>query len=159
VFFKLIWISGLAVYILQKKREIHQAFPSFHIRPRSNASRSIVVQSKAPLTAIRVVAPPMRHGHDFASSEEQENEQHAEVEAGVESRSQDVVPSRPQRVAVAINPEHDHEAADETAQFSGADVSVKVRHRTEEDGRVEEMKFGAREEAVEGVDQDRGDGA
>jgi hypothetical protein len=121
--------------------------------------QSIIVQRKAPLTAIRIIAPPMRHKHNLTSSEEQENKQHAEVEAGVESRSQDVIPSRPQRVAVAVHPEHDHEAADETAQFAGADVSVKVRHRAEEDGRVEEVEFGAREEAVKGVDQDRGDGA
>jgi hypothetical protein len=137
----------------------HSTFVVHVRRPRSDASRSVVVQRKAPLAAIRVVAPPMRHKHDFASSEEQENEQHAEVEAGVESCSQDIVPSRPKGVAVAVHPEHDHEAADETAQLAGAYVSVEVRHRAEKDGRVEKMELGAREEAVEGVNQDWGDGA
>ena len=101
----------------------------------------------------------MRHNHDLARSKEQEDQQHAEVETGVESRSQNVVPAVPQSVAVAISPEHDDEAADETAQVAGADVSVELRHGAEEDGRVPQLEFGAREESVESVDEDWGGGA
>ena len=67
----------------------------------------------------------MRHKDDLARSKEQEDKQHAEVEAGVESRRQDIIPTSPESVSVAISPEHDHEPADETAQVAGADVSVE----------------------------------
>jgi len=101
----------------------------------------------------------MRHEHNLARSEEQEDEQHAEVEASVESGSQDVVPAVPQSVAVAVSPKHDHEAADQTAQVAGANVAVELRHGAEEDGRVPQLEFGTREEAVERVDEDWGGGA
>jgi hypothetical protein len=94
----------------------------------------------------------MRHKHNLARPEKQKNQQHAEIEPGVERGRQDVIPARPEGVSVAIGPEHDHEAADQTAKVAGADVAVELRHGAEEDGRVPELEFGAREEAVEGVD-------
>jgi hypothetical protein len=136
---------------------LESAAPRVYL-PSSGTLQSSIIQRKAPLTAIRIVTPPIRHEHDLARSEEQEDEQHAEVEAGVESRSQDVIPAIPQSVAVAVSPKHDHEAADQTAQVAGTDVSIELRHRAEEDGRVPQLEFGAREEAVERVDQDWGGG-
>lgn len=100
----------------------------------------------------------MRHKHDLPGPKEQENKQHAEIKPRIESSSQDVVPTSPESVAVAISPEHDHKATNETAQVAGADVSVEVRHCAEEDGGVPELEFGAREETVQDVDKDRGGG-
>lgn len=96
----------------------------------------------------------MRHGHNLPGAKEQEDKQHAEVESRIERRGQDVVPPRPKRVAVAVRPEHHHETTDQAAEVACTDVSVEVRHGAEEYGRVPEMEFGSREEAVHDVDED-----
>lgn len=96
----------------------------------------------------------MRHSHNLPSAKEQENKQHAKIESRVKRRGQDVVPPRPKRVPVSVRPEHYHEATDQTAEVACADVSVEVGHRAEEDGRVPEVEFGSREEAVQDVDED-----
>lgn len=109
-------------------------------------------QREASFTGHRIVAEPVRHQYDLPSSEEQEDKQHAEVEASVERRRQNVVPSRPKRVPVAIRPEHHHEPSNQTAGHSCADVTPEVRHCAEEDRCVPELEFGAWEQAMESVD-------
>jgi len=90
-------------------------------------------QRKTSLTGLRVVSEPVRHQHNLPSSKEQEDKQHAEVEARIERRRQYVVPPRPERIPVTIRPEHHHEPADQTASHSGADVAPEMRHCAEED--------------------------
>lgn len=117
----------------------------------------IIIQCETPFTTRLLISPPIRHGQNLPSTKEQENKQHAEVESRIESRGQDVVPPRPERVPVAISPEHHHEATDQAAEVACADVSVEVRHGAEEDGRVPEVELGSREEAVQDIDEDWGD--
>lgn len=80
--------SSIFVKAVCKKRGNQSSIPVAGLPSRSTTQppHSITAQSKAPLTTILVVAPPMRHEYNLASSEEQEDEQHAEIEAGVESR-------------------------------------------------------------------------
>ena len=112
-------------------------------------------QREASFTGHRIVAEPVRHQYDLPSSEEQEDKQHAEVEASVERRRQNVVPPRPKRVPVAIRPEHHHEPSNQTAGHSCADVTPEVRHCAEKDRCIPELEFGARKQAVESVDYER----
>ena len=94
----------------------------------------------------------MRHQNDLPSSEEQEDKQHAEVEASVKRRRQNVVPPRPKRVPVTIRPEHDHKPSNQTTSHSCADITPEVRHCAEEDRCVPELEFGSWEQTVESVD-------
>lgn len=112
-------------------------------------------QRKAPLTGLQIVAEPVRHQDDLPGSKEQEDKQHAEVEASVECRRQNVVPPRPKRVPVTVRPEHHHEPSNQTASHSCADVTPEVRHCAEEDRCIPELEFGSRELAVESVDHKR----
>lgn len=114
-------------------------------------------QRKAPFTAVGIVAEPVGHQNDLASSEEQEDEQHAEVKASVERRRQNVVPPSPKRVPVAVRPEHYHKSSNQTTSHSCADVTPEVRHCAEEDRCVPELEFGAREQAMESVDYEWSD--
>jgi hypothetical protein len=109
-------------------------------------------QREASFARIFGVSPPVRHQYNLPSSEEQEDKQHAEVEASVERRRQDVVPPRPKRVSVTIRPEHYHESSNQAAGHSCADVAPEVCHCAEEDRCVPELEFGTRERAVKGVD-------
>lgn len=90
-------------------------------------------QREASLTRNLIVPEPVRHENDLTSSKEQEDQQHAEVEARVERRSQDVVPPRPKRVPVAVRPKHYHEPSNQTAGHSCADITPEMRHCAEED--------------------------
>jgi hypothetical protein len=112
-------------------------------------------QREASLTRLRIITEPVRHENDLSSSEEQEDKQHAEVEASVERRRQNIVPPRPKRVPVAVRPEHHHEPSNQTAGHSCADVTPEMRHCAEEDRCVPELEFGSRELAVQSVDNER----
>ena len=112
-------------------------------------------QREASFARQRIISEPVRHQYDLPSSEEQEDKQHAEVEASVERRRQNVVPPRPKRVPVAIRPEHHHEPSNQTAGHSCADVTPEVRHCAEKDRCIPELEFGARKQAVESVDYER----
>lgn len=109
-------------------------------------------QREASFARHLVVTEPVRHQNDLPSSKEQEDKQHAEVEASVERRSQNVIPSGPKRVPVTVRPEHHHEPSNKTASHSCADVAPEMRHCAEKDRCVPELEFGAREQAVESVD-------
>lgn len=111
-------------------------------------SRLITIQSKTPLTTRLLIPPPMRHEHNLSRTKEQEDKQHAKVESRIKRRGQNVVPSRPKCVPIAVRPEHDYETTDQAAEVACADVSVEVCHVAEEDGRVPEVEFGSWEEAV-----------
>ena len=108
-------------------------------------------QCEASLARSLRIPPPVGHQHDLASSEEQEDKQHAEVEASVKRRRQDVVPPRPKRIPVTVRPKHHHKSSDETACHSRADVAPEVRHCAEEDRCVPELEFRSWEKSVEGV--------
>ena len=114
-------------------------------------------QCETSLTGLRRVSPPVWHQHNLSSSEEQEDKQHAEVEASVERRRQNVVPPSPKRVPVAVRPEHYHKSSNQTTSHSRADVTPEVRHCAEEDRCVPELEFGAREQAMESVDYEWSD--
>jgi hypothetical protein len=112
----------------------------------------LIRKRKASLAGPLLISEPVRHQDDLASSEEQEDKQHAEVEASVESCRQNVIPPRPKRVPVTIRPEHHHKSSNQTASHSCADIAPEMRHCAEKDRCVPELEFGARELAVEGVD-------
>jgi hypothetical protein len=115
----------------------------------------LIRKRKASLAGPLLISEPVRHQDDLASSEEQEDKQHAEVEASVERRRQNIVPPRPKRVPVAVRPEHHHEPSNQTAGHSCADVTPEMRHCAEEDRCVPELEFGSRELAVQSVDNER----
>lgn len=99
----------------------------------------------------------MRHKHNLSRTKEQEDKQHAKIESRIERRGQNVVPPRPKRVPIAVRPEHDHKSTNQAAEVACADISVEMSHVAEENGRVPEVEFGSRKEAVQDVDDDWGD--
>lgn len=123
-------------------------------KPRTCPLTCSAIQSKTPLTARRLIPPPIRHRDDLARAKKKENQQHVQIKSRVERRSQNVVVARPQVVSVPVRPVHDHEAADDGAEVAGADVAVEVGEAGEEDGGVPEVEFGAGEAAVQAVDDD-----
>lgn len=55
---------------------------------------------------------------------------------------------------MSVSPVHDDEAAYDAGGVARADVTPKGGHRAEENGAVPETEFGAREEAVEDVEDE-----
>lgn len=108
-----------------------------------------LLKCKAPINAIRIIAPPVRHRDDLPSPKEQEDEQHVEIEPCIERRSQEVVVPSPHLVSVPVCPESDDKPSDDAGGVAGADVAVEGGQAGEEDRRVEEMELGAWEKAVQ----------
>lgn len=114
-----------------------------------------LLEGVALLDALLVVAPPVGHADDAGAAEDEEDEEHVQVEAGVEGRRQHEVVLRPQLVAVPVRPVHDHEPADEPRQVPRRHVAVEDRQPAEEDGRVPQVELGPREQTVQPVDHRR----
>lgn len=119
----------------------------------------LLIQCEAPLTALLIVAPPMRHSRHLATSEEQEDEEHVEIEPGIKGSGEDVVPAGPDVVALPVGPEHDDKTGEEGGGEAGADVAVEVGQAAEEDGGVPEAELALGELAVEDIQDDGDDGA
>jgi hypothetical protein len=101
----------------------------------------------------------MRHVDNLTGTKEQEYQEHIEVEAGVKSCSQDIIPPRPHLVAVAVGPEHDNKTTHETTEVARTDVPVECRHGGKVDGRVPETELGLGKVAVQDKEDNRGYGS
>lgn len=120
-----------------------------------------LIQSKASLTTLLIIAPPIRHTDNLATSKEQENQQQVKVIPSIKRRTHEIIIPRPQIIPIPESPKHYHKATDKRTGISSTDVSVKVGHTREEDGRVPEPKlqWRFREEFVQCEHEDWGEGA
>lgn len=85
-----------------------------------------LLQCKASLHTLCVVAPPIWHRDDLSRTEDDEDEQHSNVEAGIECSSHEIVVTFPSLKAAPIKPEHADVADDETGYVPGGEISVKL---------------------------------
>lgn len=128
---------------------MHWAYPPGSLSITPSADQGSRIQSKASFTARLLITPPIRHVHNLARSEEQEDQQHVEVESSIESRSKDVIPSGPHVIAMTIGPIHDDEATKKCARVPGANVAVEEGHGSKEDSCIPESKLHPREESIQ----------
>lgn len=115
------------------------------------------VQSEAPFTTLLVIAPPIGHTDDLATTEEQEHQEQVKVIARIEGRSHEIVVSRPQLASIPERPIHNHKATNKGRGIASTDITIEIRHTTEENGSVPktELQLAVRELLVESKQQDR----
>jgi hypothetical protein len=112
--------------------------PNSHPQLRVNVPS---IQSKAPFTALLIIAPPIRHTNDLATAKEQKHQKQVKVISSVKRRSHKVVIPRPQLASIPECPIHDNEATNKGRGIASTDVPVEVRDTTEEDSSVPKAEF------------------
>lgn len=107
-----------------------------------------ILQSKAPLDAVRIVPPPIHHDCT-CGAEENKYKQQVRIECSIQGRTTDVSPLVPKSVSVPIKVEVKERPNQNSRKRARTDITPKGCGTGEEDGRVPEIEFSLGKSSVQ----------